>query len=116
MIRREVFRKLEGFDRNIFMYVEDMELCFRVKKLGYNIVFSPESSLYHAEYGSSNRTFAIINIYKGILYFYKKHKPWQYLIVKVLLAAKALVAICIGVLTNNSYLKDTYRQGLRLSI
>ncbi|MCL5113975.1 MAG: glycosyltransferase family 2 protein [Patescibacteria group bacterium] len=116
MIRREVFRKLEGFDRNIFMYVEDMELCFRVKKLGYNIVFFPQSSLYHAEYGSSNRTFAIINIYKGILYFYKKHKSWQYLIVKMLLVVKALVAICIGVLTNNRYLKDTYRQGLRLAI
>ena len=114
MIRREVFKKLEGFDKNMFMYVEDMELCFRVKKLGYNIVFFPESSLYHMEYGSSDRTFAIVNIYKGILYFYKKHgSPISYLIVKTMLVVKAGLLVMIGKIINNKYLTDTYSKALK---
>ncbi len=115
MIRREVFKELEGFDKNIFMYVEDMELCFRVKKLGYNIVFFPESSLYHMEYGSSNRTFAIVNIYKGILYFYKKHGNFiSYFIVKTMLLVKAGFLVIIGKIINNKYLYNTYSQALKI--
>ena len=115
MVRREVFKKLEGFDKNIFMYVEDMELCFRVKKLGYNIVFFPESSLYHMEYGSSNRTFAIVNIYKGLLYFYMKHGNFlSYSIVKSMLYSKAFLLVIIGRIINNKYLYDTYSQALKI--
>ena len=115
MIRREVFNKLGGFDENIFMYVEDMELCFRVKKLGYNIVFFPKSSLFHMEYGSSNRTFAIVNIYKGILYFYKKHgSPISYFIVKTMLIIKARLLVIIGKIINNKYLYNTYSQALKI--
>ncbi len=114
MIRKEVFKKLEGFDKNIFMYTEDMELCFRVKKLGYNIVFFPESSLYHMEYGSSNRSFAIVNIYKGILYFYKKHgNSISYLIVKTMLIVKACLLVMIGKIINNKYLTSTYSEVLK---
>lgn len=116
MIGKDLFDRLGGFDEHLFMYLEDMELCYRAKKEDFLTYFYPNVKLMHKKLGSSNKTFAIINIYKGILYFYKKHKSWQYLIVKVLLAAKALVAICIGVLTNSRYLRDTYRQGLRIAI
>lgn len=116
MTRADLFRKLK-FDENLFMYIEDMEICFRAKKKGFDIYFYPEISLVHKELGSGNREFAIKQIYTGILYFYKKHKPsWQYFLVKVMLFIKAFIAYLVGILSNNLQLKKTYGQALRLAI
>jgi len=92
MIGRELFDKLGGFDEHFFMYMEDMELCFRAKDCGFPTYFYPDIKLIHQSLGSSNREFAVKNINKGILYFYKKHKSyWQYLLVKTLLRAKGAI-------------------------
>ncbi len=115
MMRRDLFESLKGFDEHFFMYVEDMELCFRVKKSGFNVYFYPDISIIHKEQGSGNRSFAILQIYNGLLYFYKKHKSyWQYILVKTLLIIKAVIAICIGTLVGNTYLTNTYRKALSL--
>ncbi|MBI5122416.1 glycosyltransferase family 2 protein [Candidatus Roizmanbacteria bacterium] len=113
MIRKDVFRRLGGFDEKIFMYTEDMELCYRARMLSYCVLFYPDVMVIHAEHGSANRSFAIINIYRGLLYFYKKHRSYlEYAILKTLLVIKALVAISIGTITGNSYLSKTYKKAL----
>jgi GT2 family glycosyltransferase len=113
MIRKEVFENLRGFDENIFMYTEDMELCYRAKKEGLNTYFFPFVEVLHKEYGSTNRTFAIVNIYKNLLYFYKKHRSYpEYLILKSMLITKAILLSFFGALSGNSYLKSTYKEAL----
>lgn len=117
MIRRELFEKLKGFDENFFMYIEDMELCFRAKKSGFLTYFYNNVKIIHKELGSSsNRGFAILHIYRGILYFYKKHKIASYPLVKFMLSAKAAASLLVGVLTNNSYLKKTYSSALKIAV
>lgn len=114
MIKKEIFEKLGGFDKNIFMYAEDMELCYRAKKAGLKTFFYPYTNITHKDQGSSNRTFAIINIYKNLLYFYKKHrKPFEYLFIKLLLTVKAIILINYGKIFNDSYLISTYEQALK---
>lgn len=113
IVRKDAFEKLSGFDEKLFMYVEDMEFCFRAKKLGFQTYFYPNLLLRHKSLGSSNKTFAIINIYKGILYFYSKHKTYlEYLIAKTLLVLKAEILISIGFLTFNSELRRRYRKAI----
>jgi GT2 family glycosyltransferase len=113
MVKREIFEKLSGFDEKLFMYVEDMEFCFRAQKSGYDTYFYPNIRIKHKSQGSSDRTFAIINIYKGILHFYLKHKSYpEYLIAKSLLVMKAKVLILAGFLTLNSELKDRYKKAI----
>ena len=113
LLRSEIFRKVKGFDEHIFMYTEDMELCFRVKKLGHKVYYVPYSTVRHEGQGSSNRSFAVINIYKGLKYFYKKHKSsLEYLLVMVLLLIKAGLAIIIGTMTGNKKLVSTYKEAL----
>lgn len=114
MIKKEIFENLNGFDEKIFMYTEDMELCYRAKLKGYGTFFYPEVTVLHAEHGSTSRTFAIVNIYKNLLYFYKKHKSYaEYLILKTILTIKAVFLIIIGKLTGSSYLLKTYKEALR---
>jgi len=113
MVRADIFEKLTGFDEKLFMYMEDMEICFRANKLGFVTYFYPNVKLKHKSLGSSNRTFAIINIYKGILYFYSRHKTHlEYLVVKLFLITKAGILILVGLLTFNSELRDRYQKAI----
>lgn len=117
MMRQEIFRKLKGFDEHFFMYMEDMEICFRAKKLGFSTYFYPNVNVLHKELGSSNRTFAIVHIYEGLLYFYKKHRSvFEYRLVRGLLLIKALLMILLGYVVRNSYLTSAYRKALRVSV
>lgn len=113
MIRRDVFEKVDGFDKDIFMYVEDVELCFRVKKAGFLTYYYPNTKIMHMQHGSTNKTFAIVNIYKGLPHFYRKYMPkWQLNVLQLMLTVKALILIGIGRLTGNKYLIQTYEQAL----
>ena len=114
MIKKEVFEDLNGFDENIFMYTEDMELCYRANLRGFKTYFYPDVAVLHAEHGSTSRTFAIVNIYKNLLYFYKKHRSYaEYLILKIILTIKAVFLIIVGKLIGSSYLLKTYKEALR---
>lgn len=113
MVKSDVFKKIAGFDEKLFMYMEDMEICFRARKLGLLTFFYPNVQIMHKSLGSSNRTFAIINIYKGILRFYSKHKSYfEYSLAKALLFIKAGLLIFVGILTLNPALRDRYRKAL----
>jgi GT2 family glycosyltransferase len=113
LIRKEIFDTINGFDDNFFMYIEDMELCYRVRKAGFGVYVFPQSAVIHEGHGSSNRTFAVVHIYRGLRLFYKKHHAgWEYAILNGLLTMKAVGLIGIGMLTGNTYLKDTYRKAL----
>lgn len=114
-IRKNVFEDLHGFDEHIFMYTEDMELCFRAKEKGYEVYFYPTKGIIHKDQGSSTRSFAIVNIYQNLLYFYQKHKSLtEYSLVKLLLQSKALLLILYGKLTKNTYFTQTYEKALKV--
>lgn len=114
MIKNNLFKKIGGFDENFFMYVEDMEISFEANLRGFSTFFYPDVNLLHRELGSSNKTFAILNIHKGLLYFYKKYKPfWQYLILYLLLKLKSSLGIIFGMIFNNRSLKETYLKAFK---
>lgn len=114
MIKKDVFGKINGFDENIFMYLEDMELCYRVHKEKFDVYFYPKARVIHIGHGSSNRTFAIVNIYRGLLYVCKKHySKSQYAAVKFLLLLKGWVSIGIGIATFNPPLVQRYWKAMQ---
>jgi GT2 family glycosyltransferase len=115
MMTKVLFEKLKGFDEKIFMYTEDMELCYRVHLMGKTNWTFPEIEIIHKDQGSSSRSFAIVHIYEGILYFYQKHRsrPEQVL-VKLLLQTKARILVLLGKLIKNEYLSSTYEKALNV--
>jgi GT2 family glycosyltransferase len=113
-VRKRLFHELNGFDENYFMYIEDSDFCFRVKRAGYSTIFSPVATIKHIGQGSSNRTFAVINIYKGLLFFNKKYmSKFSYEFVKIILKTKAIVLVNYGKVSNNQYLVTTYEEALK---
>jgi len=117
MVKKEIFEKANGFDEKLFMYTEDMELCFRLKKQGYKVLFSSSATIKHAGQGSANRSFAVLNIYKGLLYFHKKNMgKISYFLVRLLLLKKAIALVLIGKISNNQYLAQTYSQAIKICL
>jgi GT2 family glycosyltransferase len=47
IIRRSVFDRIGGFDPLLFIYYEEVDLCWRVWMSGYRVVFFPKSVVYH---------------------------------------------------------------------
>lgn len=47
IIKREVFEKVQGFDKKIFMYAEDVDLSWKVRLEGYKIKYVPQATLTH---------------------------------------------------------------------
>ena len=56
MVRREAFEQVGGFDESYFMYVEDVDLCSRLRHAGWKAVYFPEAQMMHHVAGSSRRT------------------------------------------------------------
>lgn len=115
IVRNSLFKKIKGFDENLFMYVEDMEYCYRVKENGFVVYFDPEISIVHLKHGSSSKSFAIENIYKGLLYFQKKHgSEFSLFFAKLIFRIKAYFLVLIGKMTDNKYLTEAYSKVLSI--
>ncbi|MEH6306367.1 glycosyltransferase family 2 protein [Olivibacter sp. CPCC 100613] len=54
-IKSEAWRKTSGFDKDFFAHMEEIDLCWRLKLLGYSIYYCPESSVYHVGGGTLNK-------------------------------------------------------------
>jgi GT2 family glycosyltransferase len=114
--KKKYYESLSGFDEKIFMYMDEIDLLYRAKKKGYRVFFYPEARFTHLGSASSgNRTYPILQVYRGFLYFYKKHhSAVAMFFLKGMLQLKSLIAIAIGKLTNNSYLVSTYEEATKL--
>lgn len=116
LIKKQVIEKVGLLDERFFMYVEEMEYCYRAKKAGFQTCFYPGAEVIHRARGSTlGRQKAILAIYQGLIYFYQKHfAPWQLFVLKWLLRTKAAVAWLVAVATANRYLKETYAKAFKL--
>lgn len=51
LVKRAVFEKIGGFDEQFFVYGEEVDFCRRVRKAGYEVLYSPVP-IYHSRQGS----------------------------------------------------------------
>lgn len=75
MARRKVLEDIGLFDKDYFMYGEDVDLCYRIKKAGWQIWYLPEAEAVHYGGGSSGRIAEKAAVYDriAISLFFRKH-------------------------------------------
>lgn len=88
---KEAFVEANGFDEDYFCYVEDVDLGFRLRLLGYRCLYVPESVVYHI--GSATTSvgsdFSIYHGHRNLVWTYFKNMPgvffWLFLPLHILL-------------------------------
>lgn len=73
VITKKIFDNIGGFDENFFMYFEDEDLCKRIRKRGYKVLYYPETSVLHKG-GKSRRSFLRqkLQFFKSLFFYVKK--------------------------------------------
>ncbi|WP_162128406.1 glycosyltransferase family 2 protein [Flavobacterium phycosphaerae] len=69
-IRKEIYRKLNGFDADFFAHQEEIDLCWRAFNLGYKAKYTPKSVVYHvggATLNESNPKKTFLNFRNSLL-------------------------------------------------
>ena len=49
LVRRECFDELGGFDEAFFMYLEDVDLCWRAHRAGWAVAYEPAGRIMHVQ-------------------------------------------------------------------
>lgn len=80
LTRNDIMKKVHGFDEAYFMYGEDLDLSYRIKRLGYKVMYYPLESVIHFKSASGlkhkNKEYRKniqIHFYEAMKIFYKKH-------------------------------------------
>ncbi len=60
-IKKSIYQKLGGMDSDHFIYVEDLDLGWKVWNLGYRVMYVPKAIIYHFHSGSVTRERLIFN-------------------------------------------------------
>ena len=94
MVKKEIFFKAGKFDPDFFLYCEETELCYRIRKLNYNIQLVPSAKIIHLEGKSSegNQFVAFEKWYSRFLYFKKVYTPLHPYYLYGLYSAQCLIA------------------------
>jgi len=75
MVRRAILSELGAFDEQFWIYGEEIDLCYRIQKASWKIVFYPHAVIRHHEKQSSRQhsTVMFIQNYKSLYLFIRKH-------------------------------------------
>jgi GT2 family glycosyltransferase len=90
-IRKEIYRKLNGFDCEFFAHQEEIDLCWRAFNLGYKAKYTSKSVVYHiggATLKESNPKKTFLNFRNSLLMLTKnlpKNKLPSIIFVRLLL-------------------------------
>ena len=72
--RREDFKSLGGFDEGYFLHVEDIDLCWRARRMGGVVLFQPKAKVVHLGHTSNSSPWRV-EMHKGLgltRYFLKR--------------------------------------------
>lgn len=118
LVRKEAIKKAGMLDEELFMYGEEVEWCYRIKRADFEVQYFPEAKVFHHKGKSSkaDKNAGIIDEFLAILYFFKKHKPlWQQYLVKLILKFGALLRIILfGIIVKNSQKEGFYAKAYKM--
>jgi len=121
LVRKDAISQVGMMDESFFMYAEETDWCYRFKKAGWNLLFTPDAQIVHLGGQSSKkvRSDMILQARAGILYFIKKHYSYvKYILCCILFSLHAFLRVpywlfvsIVG--TDKAYAKATMKTYLK---
>ena len=81
MLRRDLFERVGLFSEDYFMYAEDIDLSYRIRRLGHTNYYIPEATVVHYGGGSSQEApsnFSVVMMRESIWRFLRKTRGPAY--------------------------------------
>lgn len=85
LYRRDIFLEVGGFDEKYFCQVEDVDLGFRLRLMGYRCLYVPDAIVWHigSAFTGKNNRLALYFAHRNMVWTYFKNMPgplfWRYL-------------------------------------
>lgn len=76
VFKSEVLKKINGFDENIFMHMEDLDITRRCYDAGFKTIFYPNQVVYHDHLFKSFLTVANLKMYFTSAFYYYNKWGW----------------------------------------
>ncbi len=80
LLRRAALEQVGLLDERFFLYFEEVDLCWRLKRAGWGVLFVSEATVVHlgGQSSAADRLAALRHRYRSLFDFYRKHFPkWQ---------------------------------------
>jgi GT2 family glycosyltransferase len=80
MIRTKLFREMGGLDEDFFAHMEEIDLCWKLRRAGFEVYCAPVSVIYHVGGGTlskSNPKKTYFNFRNGLSLLTKHLDPWD---------------------------------------
>ncbi|HEX3002698.1 MAG TPA: glycosyltransferase family 2 protein [Angustibacter sp.] len=76
LVQRAVWESLGGFDRDLLLYGEDVDLCLRARRAGWRPRVVPSATFVHAVGGSTPGPLRTVLVMRGRASVLRRHLPW----------------------------------------
>ena len=100
LYRRAAFLDAGGFDERFFCYMEDVDLGFRLRLLGYRCGYAPTAIVHHVGSGSTGARspFTVYHGHRNLVWTYVKNMPapWFWLCLPAHLALNLLSVVWLA--------------------
>jgi GT2 family glycosyltransferase len=90
LLRAEVFRTVGMLDEEYFMYAEEQDYCYRARKAGWKVIYSPTVSILHERAANDPKSMQRRYVYsrRNLVLFLRKHSGlFQALLIALMMVA-----------------------------
>jgi len=102
LTKKDIFNKQKGFDENYFIWYEEVDFCYQIKKSGLKVVYYSEAKIIHHGGASFKQLRALpeqMLLNRSMKYFFKKNKPrWQYWLIFLFAPVSLWLAAVVALL------------------
>lgn len=79
LFRSDAYREISGFDERYFLYIEDVDICSRLRLAGWHLAQCPDAAVIHDARNSSHRSprYAAWHL-ASMLRYWRSRAFWRY--------------------------------------
>lgn len=114
LVPRSVFEQTRGFAEDYFMYGEELEWEYRMRRQGFKCYYLPTARVTHLGFSSSSPANGAIKELQSYLAFFKRYQPsWQIPILKIIIIFGCLLRIFRGLVQpKNRWMIKAYYESI----
>ncbi len=114
LFKRELLSGVGFFDEDYFMYVEELDYCYRARKAGWRVAYFSSTSIIHFGQASGSSEFALLSEYKNLILYFKKHFPSNEGFIRICLKTGALIRMGIFAILGQSVPRKIYAKAFSI--